>query len=80
MSIDENKKEQPDEGRLTPAESGNASNPSPKEDDISPVQQEQLIDKRGEKYLREVSSPEDYPDEEDWEDANEILDNGNKDQ
>lgn len=63
----------PGEGRMPPAQTGNASNPSPHNDAVEPENSSQLIDKRGEKYLREISSPEDYPDEQDWEDANKII-------
>ena len=38
----------------------------------------QLIDKRGENYLREVACPEDYPDEQDWEEANKIIEKEKK--
>jgi hypothetical protein len=79
MSIEENKKGQGKEERMPPAETGNASNPSPANDDLNPVQQHQLIDERGEKYLREVSSPEDYPDDEDWEEASKTLNDNKKD-
>jgi len=42
-------------------QTGNASNPSPDEG-MQPQNREALIDEKGEKYLREVSNPEDYPD------------------
>ena len=56
--------------KFPPANIGNASNPAPNED---AGEGSQLIDKKGEKYLREVASPEDYPDEQDWEEANKII-------
>jgi hypothetical protein len=52
------------ENELPKAGTGNASNPSPKDDETQRAGN-QLIDQRGEKYLREVASPEDYPDAED---------------
>jgi hypothetical protein len=70
----------PEENRMPPAETGNASNPSPHNDAMEPENKSQLIDERGEKYLREISSPEDYPDEQDWEDANKIIGEESKDQ
>jgi hypothetical protein len=42
---------------------GNASNPSP-DNQLKP-QANQLIDEKGEKYLREVASIEDLPDAQD---------------
>lgn len=59
---------------LPPAETGNASNPAPHNSDLEPDNNNQLLDGRAEKYLREVASPEDYPDEEDWQDAEKIMD------
>lgn len=72
----------PRQETFPPANIGNASNPAPNDDAGGGSQ---LIDKRGEKYLREVSSPEDYPDEQDWEEANKIIerekgDDSSKDQ
>jgi len=57
--------------KFTPAESGNASNPSP-HPDTQPAGN-QLLDERAEKYLREVASPEDYPDAEDEQDMDETI-------
>ena len=74
MQQDKNK---PDQSAFPPANIGNASNPAPNEDAIAP-EGNQLIDKRGEKYLREVASPEDYPDEQDWEEANKIIEKEKK--
>ena len=55
-------------GRLPTVGTGNASNPSPR-DENTPESNNQLIDPKGEKYLREVSSPEDYPDAQDEQEA-----------
>ena len=55
------------EGRLPTVGTGNASNPSPRTEEGP--QPNQLIDPKGEKYLREVSSPEDYPDAQDEQEA-----------
>ena len=57
------------ERTMPPAQTGNASNPSPKEE-TQPAGN-QLIDERGEKYLREVAGPEDYPDAQDEQDMEE---------
>ena len=64
---DEQEKKQEQEGRLPTVGTGNASNPSPRTE--AEPESNQLIDKKGEKYLREVSSPEDYPDAEDEKEA-----------
>lgn len=68
MNLDENKKKT-DDSRMPPAETGNASNPSPHDDSLEPDNKNQLLDERAEKYIREVSSPEDYPDAEEEENA-----------
>ena len=54
-----------------PAESGNASNPSP-HTGTQPAGN-QLLDERAEKYLREAASPEDYPDAEDEQEMDETI-------
>ena len=62
------------ESKMPPAETGNASNPSPHNDRLEPAaNNSQLLNERAEKYLRESASPEDYPDEQDWEDADKVL-------
>lgn len=61
------KQHQQGEGVMPPAETGNASNPSSHEG-MGPAGGNQLIHEKGEKYLREVSSPEDYPDSQDEQD------------
>ncbi len=71
----ENRNYPPNEGKMPDAATGNASNPSPHDDELEPVAGNQLLGERAEKYLRESASPEDYPDEEDWEDADKILRN-----
>lgn len=53
------------------AQTGNASNPTPQEDN-SPAS-EQLIPAQGEKYLREVANIEDYPDPQDQEELDESF-------
>ena len=63
----------PAEEHLPNAETGNASNPTPQDRGLEP-QKNQLIDERGEKYLREVASPEDYPDPQEAADAEKELD------
>ena len=64
-------------GKMPAAGTGNASNPSPR-DEMEPFSDNQLIDERGEKYLREVASIEDYPDAEDEQGIDEAI--KNKDQ
>ena len=70
MQQNNNDNSAPKQDAFPPANIGNASNPTPDEGAGEGVQ---LIDKKGEKYLREVASPEDYPDEQDWEEANKII-------
>ena len=57
--------------KFPPADYGNASNPSPHPNEAP--QENQLLDKRAEKYLREVASPEDYPDAEDEQEMDETI-------
>jgi hypothetical protein len=64
------KQQQPSEGAMPPAPTGNASNPSPREG-MGPAGGNQLINEKGEKYLREVASPEDYPDARDEQEMDE---------
>ena len=52
---------------------GNASNPAPDDDSLSPSPGSQLLDEKAEKYLREVASIEDVPDAQDQKEMDEIL-------
>jgi len=61
---------------LPAAGTGNASNPSPHNEELEP-QKNQLLDERAEKYLREVSSPEDYADPEDAQEMDDSLNKQN---
>lgn len=70
MQQDKNNQE-PKQEKFPPASTGNASNPSPQED-TAPAGN-QLLDEKAEKYLREVAPIEDYPDEQEWEEANRII-------
>lgn len=67
LNSDRNKEE-----RSTPAETGNASNPSPHDESMEPAGN-QLLDERAEKYLRESASIEDYPDPQDQVEADETF-------
>lgn len=60
-------------GHTQPAESGNASNPSPH--NAAAPAENQLLDKHAEKYLREVANIEDVPDAQDQEDMDETIHN-----
>lgn len=51
-------------GENRPAQTGNASNPSPQLDELGP-QNEQTLSKEAEKYLREAGNIEDLPDAQD---------------
>ena len=69
----------PEGGKLPAAGTGNASNPPEKDNTLEPANDNQLIDERGEKYLREIESIEDYPDAQDQQDMDETLKEDNKD-
>ena len=66
MANQENKSAKP-ETKMPPAPTGNASNPSPQSG--IPDNKNQLIDKKGEKYLRESGNIEDMPDAIDEQEA-----------
>jgi hypothetical protein len=53
------------QGEPRPAQTGNASNPSPDDRSFDDAGNEQLLDKNAEKYLRESASIEDLPDAKD---------------
>jgi len=64
-------------GKLPPAETGNASNPSPHNEKMEPVN-DQLLNEKAEKYLRESASIEDYPDAQDQSEADETIEKENQ--
>jgi hypothetical protein len=73
MNTEEKNKQGGEEGRMPPASYGNASNPSPHNEDMEPVSDNQLLDKKAETYLRESANIEDVPDAEDQQEADESL-------
>ena len=79
MLVNQNKNSNnPADKTFTPAESGNASNPTPHDEKMEPSNDNQLLDKKAEKYLREVASTEDYPDAQDEQEAENTIKNENK--
>jgi len=58
--------------KLPPAETGNASNPSPGNKEMEPAGN-QLLDEKAEKYLRESASIEDVPDAEEQQEMDEEI-------
>lgn len=54
--------QKPDDSRLPPADTGNASNPTPHQDNMQPEDHHQLLDEKAETYLREAGNIEDMPD------------------
>jgi hypothetical protein len=64
----------PDGGNLPAGDTGNASNPSPRDTSMEPAGGNQLIDEKGEKYLREVASIEDMPDPQEQKEAEDAMD------
>ena len=57
--------------KFPPADTGNASNPSPHEGTAPP--DKQLLGAQAEKYLREAANIEDVPDAQDQEDMDETI-------
>jgi hypothetical protein len=76
MVHESNIPEQSRDGKLSAADTGNASNPSP--DNAEQKGGEQLLDKKAEKYLREAGNIEDIPDAQDQQDMDETLDKENR--
>jgi hypothetical protein len=71
MSTNQNNSGKEGAGKLPTVGTGNASNPTPGHDNIP--QDNQLLDEKAGKYIREVASPEDYPDAVDEQEMNEDL-------
>lgn len=59
--------------KLPAADTGNASNPSPHNKEMEPVGNNQLLDEKAEKYLRESANIEDEPDAQEQQDAEGII-------
>lgn len=79
MSADErNNTTGPDDNKAPSFNTGNASNPAPDDDSLSPSPGNQLLDEKAEKYLREVASIEDVPDAQDQKEMDETLKQHNK--
>jgi hypothetical protein len=69
--MDQNRSDQQNQN-LPPAETGNASNPSPHNKEMEP-NNHQLLNEKAEKYLRESANIEDEPDPQDQLDADELF-------
>lgn len=77
MSAEQNKPTQPPaEGKQPPADTGNASNPSPTAGEPETVSSRQALDPKAETYLRESANIEDLPDALDQEEAEYELGGG----
>jgi hypothetical protein len=59
--------------KLPTADTGNASNPSPHSGNMEPVNNDQLLDEKAEKYLRESANIEDEPDAHDQQEADDVI-------
>lgn len=55
------------------AETGNASNPSPRPDSMEPMNDNSFLAAGAEKYLREAGNIEDVPDAQEQEEADRTL-------
>lgn len=74
MSADErNNATVPEDDKVPSFNTGNASNPAPDDDSLSPSPGSQLLDEKAEKYLREAASIEDVPDAQDQQEMDETL-------
>lgn len=61
------------EQKFPAADTGNASNPSPHNNKMEPAGDNQLLNERAEKYLRESANIEDEPDPQDQLDADDLI-------
>lgn len=68
-----NKTQSAEESQWPSVNIGNASNPSPNDDDLDPSTGKQLLGDQAEKYLREAANIEDMPDAQDQEEMDETL-------
>lgn len=62
MTPNPNNNYPPKDGKLPEADTGNASNPTPHNDNKGPSGNNQLLDEKAETYLREAGNIEDMPD------------------
>jgi hypothetical protein len=60
-------------GRLPAADTGNASNSSPHNKEMEPANNDQLLDEKAGKYIREAGNIEDVPDPQEQEDIDEAI-------
>jgi len=77
MEQDQRNINQQGEEGLPTAGTGNASNPSPRREDME-LSDNQLLHEKAEKYLREVASIEDVPDAEDQQDMDKTIEEEKK--
>jgi hypothetical protein len=63
----------PEDVNFLLADPGNASNPSPHNEDLDMVSNNQFLSKGAEKYIREGGNIEDIPDAQDQEEMNETI-------
>ena len=78
-SMERGKRDSRDFDRELPAaDMGNASNPAPHDDKMTPDESNQLLGKRAETYIRESANIEDLPDPQQERDADDVLDEEDK--
>jgi hypothetical protein len=70
--MNENKNDQRNK-KMPSADTGNASNPSPRNKKMEPLSNNQLLGEKAEKYLRESANIEDEPDPQEQKDAEEVF-------
>ena len=81
MADEQNRKAEGQENAKAPSvNTGNASNPAPDDESLSPSPGTQLLDEKAEKYLREVASIEDVPDAQDQREMDDVLQKKEKEQ
>lgn len=65
----------PGDEQMQEAGTGNASNPSPQKGDAESSDDNQLLNKKAEKYLREAGNIEDVPDAQDQQEMDDEIKN-----
>jgi hypothetical protein len=67
----------PGEEKISGGNFGNASNPSPFNSESDQARNNQLLDEKAEKYIRESGNIEDLPDPQEQQDAEKMIEKEN---
>ena len=73
MPLNQKEKSPPSDESMPAADTVNASNPFPHNEEMEPAAHKQLLDEKAEKYLRESGNIEDLPDDQDQQEMDETI-------